>query len=57
MLERDARIVIPDYVQRWAKRVRYVEAFGVEGERMFGDINALQASGFSNEARVLRETW
>jgi hypothetical protein len=57
LLERDARIVIPDYVQRWAKRVRYVEAFGVEGERMFGDINALQASGFSNEARVLRETF
>ena len=24
---------------------------------MFGDINALQASGFSNEARVLRETF
>lgn len=57
LLERDARIVIPDYVQRWAKRVEYVKSFGVEGEKMFGDINALQASGFSNEARVLRETF
>lgn len=57
LLERDARIVIPDYVQRWAKRVEYVKAFGVEGERMFGNINVLQASGFSKEARVLRDTF
>ena len=57
LLERDARVVIPDYVQRWAKRVKYVEAFGVEGEKMFGNINMLQSSGFSNEARVLRDTF
>tara|TARA_R110002153_G_scaffold437_2_gene2041 strand:+ start:3935 stop:7948 length:4014 start_codon:yes stop_codon:yes gene_type:complete len=57
LLERDARVVIPDYIQRWAKRVEYVKSFGVEGEKMFGDINTLQASGFSNEARVLRETF
>jgi len=57
LLERDARVVIPDYVQRWAKRVEYVKAFGVEGEKMFGNINVLQASGFSNEARVLRDTF
>ena len=57
LLERDARVVIPDYVQRWAKRVKYVEAFGVEGEKMFGNINVLQSSGFSNEARVLRDTF
>lgn len=57
LLERDARIVIPDYVQRWAKRVEYVKAFGPEGETMFGNINLLQSSGFSNEARVLRDTF
>jgi len=57
LLERDARIVIPDYVQRWAKRVEYVKAFGVEGEKVFGNINMLQASGFSKEARVLRDTF
>ena len=57
LLERDARVVIPDYIQRWAKRVEYVKAFGAEGERMFGNINLLQGSGFSNEARVLRDTF
>ena len=57
LLERDARIVIPDYVQRWAKRVEYVKAFGPEGETMFGNINVLQSSGFSKEARVLRDTF
>jgi|TARA_R100000093_G_scaffold8101_1_gene5812 hypothetical protein len=56
-LERDARLVIPDYIQRWAKRVEYVKAFGVEGEKMFGNINTLQTSGFSKEARVLRDTF
>ena len=57
LLQRDARVVIPEYIQRWAKRVGYVEHFGVEGEKMFGNINALQNSGFHNEARVLRDTF
>ena len=57
LLEKDARIVLPEYIQRLSKRVGYVEHFGVEGEKMFGNINALQNSGFHNEARVLRDTF
>ena len=57
LLMRDARVVVPEYIQRWAKRLGYVESFGVEGERMFGDINAMQSSGFHKEANVLRDTF
>ena len=54
---RDARIVIPDYIQRLSKRVGYVESFGAEGEKMFGNINALRNSGFHREANVLSNTF
>jgi len=56
-LQRDARVVVPEYIQRWSKRVSYVENFGVKGEKMFGNINALQSTGFHNEANVLRDTF
>tara|TARA_R110002012_G_scaffold45184_4_gene120289 strand:- start:558 stop:4466 length:3909 start_codon:yes stop_codon:yes gene_type:complete len=57
LLMRDARVVVPEYIQRWAKRLGYVESFGVQGEKMFGDINAMQSSGFHREANVLRDTF
>ena len=56
-LLRDARIVIPEYIQRLSKRVGYVESFGAEGEKMFGNINALKSSGFHREANVLSNTF